>query len=125
MRDTLEDAYQHGRIERDTYMHLLDLIDEAEQDYDALEERMRAEVERLEQENARLRDQLDAKEHDAKRNLREYMRVCDGLRELCRDMFGEHQRIYRAALFTRTGASSTQMAHWYDELRELVIEVGP
>jgi len=45
------------------------------------------------------------------------------MRELCRDMFGEHRRAYYATLFTRTGASSTQMARWYDELRELGIEV--
>lgn len=44
----------------------------------------------LKTENASLRDQLDAKEHNERRNLREYARVCkecDELRALVQDLF--------------------------------------
>lgn len=54
-----------------------------------------SERDRLEAENAKLREQLDAKEHNERRNLREYKRVTDEndrLRELVRDLtpFHEH-----------------------------------
>ena len=47
------------------------------------------------------------------------------LRELCCEMFKEHQRIYHAGGTLKMGPSATnkQMAHWYSECMRWGVEV--
>ena len=68
----------------------------------------------LEMELAKTLGEL-AYEQDANRHLK----------ELCADMFREHQRIYHTVGVLRNGPSVTnkQMAHWYSECMRWGIEV--